>query len=149
MTTIYARPQDIQRAIAEGDATIMVSSSKAFSDWVALTTVPQPTTTTASRFGAHADRIGHWNEGPETFVIVKAKDIQLGVQTYGPPQVEQAGDRSAEEFAEQPDGIVNISAGQQVMEEWFDELGIDMEVEEYSSLFKKLTAALINKEPKS
>lgn len=42
-----------------------------------------------SPFGAHADRIGHWNEGPETFVIIKAKDLQLGVQTYGPPVVQE------------------------------------------------------------
>lgn len=38
-----------------------------------------------SKFGEHADKIGHWNDGPETFVVIKAKDLQLGVQTYGPP----------------------------------------------------------------
>lgn len=36
-------------------------------------------------WGLRADRIGHWHEGPETFVIVKAKDVKLGSQTYGPP----------------------------------------------------------------
>lgn len=38
-----------------------------------------------TKFGEHADRIGHWNDGPETFIIIKAKNVQLGVQTYGPP----------------------------------------------------------------
>jgi hypothetical protein len=33
-----------------------------------------------------AGPIGHWSDGPETFVIVKAKDTQLGAQTYGPSE---------------------------------------------------------------
>lgn len=28
--------------------------------------------------------IGHWDDGPETYVIVKAKDVPLGAQTYHP-----------------------------------------------------------------
>jgi hypothetical protein len=39
------------------------------------------------KWGLLADKIGHYSDGPETFVIVKAKDVPLGVQTYGPPKV--------------------------------------------------------------
>jgi len=38
------------------------------------------------KFGSYADKIGHWTDGPETFVICKAKNVKLGAQTYGPPQ---------------------------------------------------------------
>lgn len=38
------------------------------------------------------DQIGNWYDGPETFVIAQAKDVQLGAQTYAltQPQAQQA-----------------------------------------------------------
>ena len=49
-------------------------------------TTPTTPAADAHKFGAYADKIGHWSDGPETFVICKAKHVQLGAQTYGPPQ---------------------------------------------------------------
>ena len=49
-------------------------------------TTPTTPAADAHKFFAYADKIGHWSDGPETFVICKAKHVQLGAQTYGPPQ---------------------------------------------------------------
>ena len=49
-------------------------------------TTPTTPAADAHKFFAYADKIGHWYDGPETFVICKAKHVQLGAQTYGPPQ---------------------------------------------------------------
>ena len=49
-------------------------------------TIPTTPAADAHKFFAYADKIGRWYDGPETFVICKAKHVQLGAQTYGPPQ---------------------------------------------------------------
>ena len=46
-----------------------------------------------------------------------------------------------------PDGIVYTTPAQDVLEEWFDGLGIDMDVTEMKSLFDKMTAASMPKPP--
>lgn len=43
--------------------------------------------------------------------------------------------------AQQPDGIVHTSAAQDVLEAWFEEIGIDLDADDAKRLFDKMTAA--------
>jgi hypothetical protein len=42
-------------------------------------------------------RANHWNDGPETLVVVRARDLQLGVQTYSGERLDAAVDEPRKE----------------------------------------------------
>ncbi len=87
---------------------------------------------------------GHSSYNNHTKAALQAVVAALA-SAPAPPVAEPAENGTA--YAELPDGIVYTSAAQDVLENWFEEIGLDMDVDDAKRLFDKMTVAARGQAP--